>query len=367
LALVVISFFIATVLIALISIFNEKKSFFKKPGFGGTFFSLPVIWLCIVIDLSLSLSLMFAVGFTDWLPSGIGLTLFGYGFSGIAVSTSPVVLIVACFVLLFSYICPSLIFAVGMTEKRENEVIQQKGRIRQAFGLIICLILTIGIFTIIFISLLFHWSTYTNFFMYMISDFDGQSAWFFICVIVSLVCLIIALILINAIFFTKKLRTDLKISEEIQGGSKQKVTSSKLFFYWFIYWTLLWIFLSISLALGVTIIPEGIILSSVGLLLYFNTAQLTSLIGIIMGMIVVFYYSHLKSKELSMPVPPRARSLSGQIEQFVTGFKDGVSEDDIQVYFQMLNYSKSEVNEEIRHLSNDGIIIQTKIGKYKFS
>lgn len=313
----IIGLFIFLIIFALVSFINERIMFFEKSNFLKKIFSLNVIWLLIffensIIMTSFALSNAFIIG----VPDGIGSIIINFsyfGFIELIAITDPLWIFILILFNGFTIYFPFLIFCFGFPRQKKEVVFKTNSKISikesqptkilkkslQKVGWICCIILTSGIFISLLISLFLPWSIYNNFLIFLISQFNGKTAGLFISIIISIILLIFILVSFIITFFIVKPRviTDKNEESRLITSSKNgifKITLSR----WFIYLICLWIFLSISITYGLTLINVGDIAINSGFLIYISTAHLTSIISIIIGMIIVFYYVNQNSKEI---------------------------------------------------------------------
>jgi hypothetical protein len=286
-------FFICIILLLIISfLFNEKKLFPQKLNWKTMISSIPFVWLlilCVYLFLSVLVGLS-TVGY----EKGIGYVLFNYLLLGEAdLIIIPNIPYNVSFMFNVFVICfPFIIFILGTVNvKLKIEKNWTRKKIIQMIEWILCIGLNSGVLVGILISFFFPWSGYENFAVFLVSNFNGQNAWFLISLIIGIILTVIAMILILSSIFTKKpwnRQSEIFIDQKI--GIIKRHTLKTVLYWWFICWMGIWISLSISIAGGLFLIEEGILVTNSGFLLYLYTAHFMVRISIIMGMVGVVYH-----------------------------------------------------------------------------
>jgi len=305
------------ILITLVSFINEKMVLFKKLSFLKKAFSLHIIWFLIFFEnvlilTTFALSTAFIIG----VPEGIGSVIFYFSYYGyIELIAVPDFFWIFVLILFNGFIIyfPFLIFGFGLPRRKNDKVFKkslkigikesQKAKILkkswQKVGWICCISLTGGVFICLLISLFLPWSVYNNFMLFLISQFNEQTAGLFISITISIILLIFIIVSILVTFFIEKPwdiieKNDKSTQSRFLKDGLSKITLSR----WFVCWICLWISLSISIACGLALIEVGAMSINSGFILYISTAHLTSIISLIIGMIIVLHYVHQKSKEI---------------------------------------------------------------------
>ncbi|TFG04181.1 MAG: hypothetical protein EU536_05075 [Promethearchaeota archaeon] len=283
LSVVIIILLSITISVTLLSLRNDAHPFYDPRMKKERIWSLPLAWIFWWFTM-----LIYSV--PSWFGrKGIGEELFGYLLTGqyefisLPNFLDTLAWVFAGFYVLFPWVFA--LFKVGSDfyyKKRISKINSLIRRIIRVLAWIWCGILTIIPLSGVILSFFLPWSASTNFFSFLSTNFNGQTAVLCVNLLLAICFIVLSTILMIAFLY-------FKIAKGGKGQLPEGLdrSSHRVLYCWFLAWMGIWITFAISKAYLLMAINEGVLIAEVGLVIYLTVAQFIVVLSVIMGMVTV--------------------------------------------------------------------------------